>query len=168
MGGYVAPLALSGHSRLAKGPKSPVLRSSASPLKTLGPPLGVPESDGNASGYHGRDRWLCPLRWEVGWMREDITNECCDRADRRLSSRAIDCPVHLCEKGNRDGRAANPANRSEECMLETERGKNVSACHYEKAGEPRPCELFSSGASKPTGPQITECVEDAELQASHR
>jgi rare lipoprotein A len=25
--------------------------------------------------------------------REDITDECCDRADRRLSSRAIDCPV---------------------------------------------------------------------------
>jgi hypothetical protein len=66
MGGYVAPLALSGHSRLAKGTKIPVLRSSASPLKTLGPPLGVPESDGNASGYHGRDRWLCPLRWEWG------------------------------------------------------------------------------------------------------
>jgi hypothetical protein len=82
-------------------------------------------------------------------MREDITDECCDRADRRLSSRAIDCPVHLCEKGNRDGPADNPANRGEECVLETERGKNVSACHYEKAGEPRPRELFSSGASKP-------------------
>jgi hypothetical protein len=101
-------------------------------------------------------------------MREDITDECCDRADRRLSSRAIDCPVHLCEKGNRDGPADNPANRGEECVLETERGKNVSACHYEKAGEPRPCELFSSGASKPPGPQISECVEEAELQASHR
>jgi hypothetical protein len=46
--------------------------------------------------------------------------------------------------------------------------KTFPRAHYEKAGEPRPCKLFSSGASKPTGPQITVCVEDAELQAAHR
>jgi hypothetical protein len=89
-------------------------------------------------------------------MREYITDECCDRADRRLSSRAIDCPVHLCKKGNRDGRADNPANRGEECVLETERCQNVSTRHYEKAGEPRPSKLFSSWASKPTRAQIIE------------
>jgi hypothetical protein len=108
------------------------------------------------------------LRWEVGWVSKGITDECYERADRRLSSRAINCPVHLCEKGNRDGRADNPANRGKECVLETEGGQNVSARHYEKAGEPRSCELFSSGASKPTGPQITKYVENAELQTSHR
>jgi hypothetical protein len=53
-------------------------------------------------------------------------------------------------------------------VLETERGKNISACHYEKTGEPRPCELFRSGASKPARPHIIECIEDAELEASHR
>src|SRR5262249_48909279 len=122
----------------------------------------------DASGHHGRDRRLRPLRWGVGWMREYITDERCARADRRLSSGGIDCPVHLCEKGNRDGRANNPANRCEECVVETERGQNISARHYEKAGEPRPSEFFSSGASKPTRAQIIECIEDAELEASHR
>jgi hypothetical protein len=38
-------------------------------------------------------------------MREYITEECCNRADRRLPSGTIDCPVHLCEKSNCDGRA---------------------------------------------------------------
>jgi hypothetical protein len=132
------------------------------------PPFGVPESDSNSSGYHGRDRRFCPLRCEVGWVRKDITDECCYRADRRLSSSAIDCPIHLCEKRNRDGRADNAANRGEECVLETERGENISTCHYEKTGEPSSSELFSSGASKPTRAQIIECIEDAELEASHR
>jgi len=128
----------------------------------------MPESDCDASGYHGRDRRLCPLRWEVGWVRKDITDECRNRADRRLSSGAIDGPIHLGEKRNRDGRADNAANRGEECVLETERGKNISARHYKKAGEPSSSELFSSGTSKPTRAQIIECIEDAELEASHR
>src|SRR5438067_8130849 len=83
--------------------------------ETLRPPLGVPEGDGNASGYRGRDRRLRPLRGEVGGMREYITDERCNRADRRLSRSAIDCPVHLCNKGNRNGRTDNTANRGEEC-----------------------------------------------------
>jgi hypothetical protein len=62
----------------------------------------------------------------------------------------------------------NAANRGEECVLETERSENISARHYEKAGEPSSSELFSSGASKPTRPQIIKCIEDAELEASHR
>ena len=136
--------------------------------ETLRPPLGVPEGDGNASGYHGRDRRLRPLRSEVGGVREYITDECCNRADRRLSRGAIDCPVHLCKKGNRNGRTDNPANRGEECVLETKRGQNVSARHHEKAGEPRPSKLFSSGASKPSRAQFNESIEDAELKASHR
>ena len=56
---------------------------------------------------------------KMGWVRECITNECCDGADRRLSTGAVDCPIHLCDNGNRDGRADNPTNRGEECMLET-------------------------------------------------
>jgi hypothetical protein len=53
-------------------------------------------------------------------------------------------------------------------VVETERGQNVSARHYEKAGEPRPCKLFGSGAGKPARAQIIKCIEDAELEASHR
>jgi hypothetical protein len=136
--------------------------------KALRPPLGVPHGDGDASRYDGRDRRLGPLRWEVGRVREYITEECCNRADRRLPSGAINCPVHLCEKSNRDGRADYSANRGEEYVLEAERGENISARHYEKAGEPRASELFSSGASKPTRAQIIESIEDAELKASHR
>ena len=132
------------------------------------PPFGMPEGDGDASGYHGRDRRLRPLRWEVGGMREYVTDKCCNRADRRLSSGAIDCPVHLGKKGNRNGRTDNAANRGEECVLETERGENISARHYEKAGEPSSSELFSNGARKPTRAQIIKCVEDTELEASHR
>jgi hypothetical protein len=104
---------------------------------------------------------------EVGRVREYITEECCNRADRGLPSGAINCPVHLCEKSNRDGRADYSANRGEEYVLEAERGENISARHYEKAGEPRPSELFSSGASKPACAQIIESIEDAELKASH-
>jgi len=136
--------------------------------EALRPPLGVPQGDGNASRYDSRDRRLGPLRWEMGRMREYITDECCNRADRRLPSGAIDCPVHLCEKSNRDGRADNSANRGAEQVLETERGENISARHYEKAGEPCPSKLFSSGASKPTCAQIIERIEDTELEASHR
>jgi len=101
-------------------------------------------------------------------VRKDVTDECCYRADRRLSSSAIDCPIHLCEKGNRDGSADNAANRGEECVLETERCKNISTRHYKKAGEPSPSELLSSGTSKPTRAQIIECIEDVEFEASHR
>ena len=104
----------------------------------------------------------------MGWVREYITNECCDGADRRLSTGAVGCPIHLCDEGNRDGRADNPANSGKECMLETQRGENISARHYEKTGKPRPSELFSRWASKPIGSQIIKCVEDAELEASHR
>jgi hypothetical protein len=136
--------------------------------ETLRPPLGVPQGDGNASRYNGRDRRLGPLRWEVGRVREYITEECCDRTDRRLPSGTVDCPIHLCEKSNRDGRADNSANRGAEYVLETEGGENISARHYEKTGEPRPSKLFSSGASKPTRAQIIERIEDAKLQASHR
>jgi hypothetical protein len=105
---------------------------------------------------------------EVGGVREYITDECCNRADRRLSRGAIDCPVHLCKEGDRNGRTDNPANRGEECVIETKRGQNVSARHYEKAGEPRPSKLFSGGARKPSCTQIIESIEDAELKASHR
>jgi len=101
-------------------------------------------------------------------VREYITEECCDRTDRRLSSGTVDCPIHLCEKSNRDRRADNSANRGAEYVLETEGGENISARHYEKTGEPRPSELFSSGASKPARAQIIERIEDAKLQASHR
>jgi hypothetical protein len=103
----------------------------------------------------------------MGWVRECITNECCDGADRRLSTGAVDCPIHLCDNGNRDGRADNPANRGEECMLETERSENISARHYEKTGKPRPSKLFSRWASKPIRAQMIKCVEDAEFEASH-
>ena len=41
------------------------------------------------------------------------------------------------KKGNRNGRTDNPANRGEECVLETKRGQNVSAHHCGKAGERR-------------------------------
>jgi hypothetical protein len=122
--------------------------------QALHPPFGVPEGDGYPSGYHGRDRRLRPLRREVGWVCEDITDECCNRADRRLSSGAVDRPVHLCKKGNRNGRTDNAANRGEECVLETERGENISARHYEKAGEPSPSKLFGGGASKPSRAKI--------------
>jgi hypothetical protein len=74
----------------------------------------------------------------------------------------------LCKKGDRNGRTDNAANRGEECVLKTERGENISTRHYEEAGEPSSSELFSSGASKPTRAQIVECIEDAELKASHR
>jgi hypothetical protein len=57
--------------------------------KALRPPLRVPHGDGDASRYDGRDRRLGPLRWEVGRVREYITEECCNRADRRLPSGAI-------------------------------------------------------------------------------
>ena len=80
----------------------------------------------------------------------------------------FDCPIHLCDNGNRDGSADNPANRGEECMLETERSKNISARHYEKTGKPCSSELFSRWASKPIRAQMIKCVEDAELEASHR
>src|SRR5437588_11388168 len=90
--------------------------------KALRPPLRVPHGDGDASRYDGRDRRLGPLRWEVGRVREYITEECCNRADRRLPSGAINCPVHLCKKSNRDGRADYAANRGEEYVLEAERG----------------------------------------------
>src|SRR5262249_41634855 len=99
--------------------------------ETLRPPLGVPQGDGNASRYNGRDRRFGPLRWEVGRVREYITEECCDRTDRRLSSGTVDCPIHLCEKSNRDRRADNSANRGAEYVLETEGGENISARHYE-------------------------------------
>ena len=67
-----------------------------------------------------------------------------------------------------NGRTDNATNRSEECVLETKRGENISARHYEKASEPSSSELFSSGASSPTRAQIIEYIEDAELEASHR
>jgi tripartite tricarboxylate transporter family receptor len=123
--------------------------------------------DGNASRYNSRDRRLGPLRWEMGRVREYITKECCNRADRRLPSGTIDCPIHLCEKSNCDGCADDSAYRGAEYVLETERGENISTRHYEKAGEPRPSKLFSSGASKPTRAQIIQRIEDAELEASH-
>src|SRR5262249_14137989 len=104
----------------------------------------------------------------MGRVRECITNECCDGADRRLSTGAVDCSIHLCDNGNRDDRADNPANRGEECMLETERSENISARHYKKTGKPCPSEFFSRRASKPIGAQIIKCVEYAELKASHR
>src|SRR5690349_15077647 len=135
--------------------------------ETPRPPFGVPEGDGKASGYHGRDRRLRPLRGEVGRMRKYITDEWCNRADRRLSRGAIDCPVHLCKKRNRNGRTDNAAKRGAECVFETKRGENVYARHYEKAGEPGPSKFFGSRASQPPRAQI-ECIEDAELEASHR
>ena len=79
---------------------------------------------------------------------EDITDERRDRADRGLPGDAVSRPVHLREEGNGNRRADHPANRGEERVLETERGKNVAARHHEKAGKPRPCELFSSRAGK--------------------
>jgi hypothetical protein len=48
------------------------------------------------------DGRLGPLRWEVGRVRKYLTEECCNRADRRLPSDAIDCPVHLCENNRRN------------------------------------------------------------------
>ena len=42
--------------------------------KALRPPLRVPHGDGDASRYDGRDRRLGPLRWEVGRVREYITD----------------------------------------------------------------------------------------------
>jgi hypothetical protein len=89
----------------------------------------------------------------VGRAREYITEECCNRTDRRLPSGTIDSPIHLCEKSNRNGCADDSAYRGAEYVLETERGENISTRHYEKAGEPRPSKLFSSGASKPTRAQ---------------
>jgi len=73
----------------------------------------------------------------MGWVRECITNECCDGADRRLSTGAVDCPIHLCDNGNRDGRADNPANRGEECMLETERSERSVEAGARRAPRPR-------------------------------
>ena len=78
------------------------------------PPLGVPQGNSNASRYDSRDRRLGPLRWEMGRVREYITEECCNRADRRLPSGTIDCPMHLCEKSNCDGCADDSAYRGAE------------------------------------------------------
>jgi hypothetical protein len=96
--------------------------------------LGVPEDDGNPRGYRGCDYRLRPLRRKVRRVREDITDERRDRADRRLPGDAVSRQVHLGEQGNGNRRADNPANQGEKRMLETERGKNVATRHHEKAG----------------------------------
>jgi len=77
-------------------------RRTVGPLKDFSPTAWLPHRNGNASRYEGRDGRLGPLRWEVGRVRKYLTEECCNRADRRLPSDAIDCPVHLCENSRRN------------------------------------------------------------------
>jgi hypothetical protein len=81
-------------------------------------------------------------------VREDISDECRNRADRGLPTHAVGCPIHLYEENNGDRRADNPANRSETRVLETESGEDVAARHHEKAREPGPCKLFSGRTGK--------------------
>ena len=87
-------------------------------------------------------------------MRENITNQRHDRTQRCLAADAIGGPVHLDEKRNGNHRANSPTNRSEKDVLETERIENIAPRHYEKAGEPRTCELFGSRPAKPADPQF--------------
>ena len=44
----------------------------------------------------------CGGKWEGCANMSPINVAIANRADRRLSSGAIDCPVHLCKKGNRN------------------------------------------------------------------
>ena len=133
-----------------RGPDAPLLLPDCRtrpcwPSETLRPALGMPEGDGNASRYDGRERRLRPLRWEVRGVREYITDECCNRADRRLSSGAIDGPVHLCKKGNRNGRTNDPANRCEKCVLETERGRTFPRAITRKQASQAPPNFSAAG-----------------------
>src|SRR6478672_12648984 len=128
----------------------------------------MPQRDGDARGYGGRDRRLRPLRRKVRRMREDVTDERRDRADRRLPADAVDRPVHLHEQGDGHRRADNAADRGETGVLETERGENVAARHHQKAGEPGPRELLCSGAGKAARAKLVERIEHAEFEAWHR
>src|SRR5271165_639362 len=131
------------------------------------PSLCVPDGDGDACGYRGGDQRLRPLGRKVRGVREDITDECRNRADRGLPAHAVSRPVHLYEKSNGHGRADNPANRSETRVLETESGENVAARHHEKTREPGTCKLFNGRAGKAARAQ-SEQVGDGKRKARHR
>ena len=81
-------------------------------------------------------------------MCKDIANEGNDRADCCLSDNAVSRPVHLDEKRHRGQRTYGPANRSENHMLNAERGENVATRHNQKAGEPRSTKFFNGGTNK--------------------
>ena len=86
-------------------------------------------------------------------MGEHIADQCHDRAQCHLPADAIPGAVHLQEKRNGDHRADGAANRRENDVVETECIQNIAACHYQKTGEPRTCELFGSRAAKAADPQ---------------
>ena len=54
----------------------------------------MPQGDGNPSRYNGRDRWLGLLRWEVGRVREYITEECCPVALANKTARIAWAVMH--------------------------------------------------------------------------
>ena len=81
-------------------------------------------------------------------MCKDIANEGNDCADCCLSDNAVCLPVHLDEKRNGGQCTYGPANRSENHMLNAERGENVATCHNEKAGEPRSTKFFNGGTDE--------------------
>src|SRR5271168_778960 len=80
--------------------------------EALHPPFGVPEGDGNASGYRGCAQRIRPLRLGVRWVCENITDEGHDSTNCRLPSDRIGCPIHLCEEANGNHRANGATNRS--------------------------------------------------------
>jgi hypothetical protein len=126
-------------------------------LEALDPPLRIPNDDGNACRYSGRDHRLRPLRRKVRRVREDIASERRYRADCYLPSKRVRGPIHLCKEDNRNNRADSPTNRSAEYVLETQCSQNIRARHHEKAGKPSPREFFGSRTDKPTRTQIGEC-----------
>ena len=139
---------------------SPVLSAPAGAVCLISqacPTFCVPQCNGNARGYCGRDQRFRPLRREVRWMRENITDKRNERADRCLAADTVSRPIHLEEESNSEDRASGSANRSVEHMLDTECNENVAPRHDEKAGEPGSSKFFSSRTQKPARVRIIEC-----------
>src|SRR6516165_6127819 len=87
---------------------SPVLSAPAGAVCLISqacPTFCVPQCNGNARGYCGRDQRFRPLRREVRWMRENITDKRNERADRCLAADTVSRPIHLEEKSNSEDRA---------------------------------------------------------------
>ena len=100
------------------------------------------------------------------WMCEHITDQRHDRAECCLAAHAVNRPVHLEEKCNRNHRAHRTANCGEDYMLVTERRKNIAARHHKKASKPRAREFLRRWPSELAHLQAIEC-EPTRVQCCH-
>ena len=118
----------------------------------------MPNGKSDASGYRGCDHRLYPLGGKVRPARKDIADEGNYRADRHLPSNAINRPIHLRYQGNGNYCANDATNRGDADVLKAECGPTTR--HYEKAGKPGTCELFSGRAGKAGRKRVIGCLSE--------